>query len=96
MIPEWVAYNLVRGFPDGSASKEPVCRCRRWKRPGFHPWVGKVPWRRHGNPLQYPCLENPMDRGAGWATVYGVSELDMAECVYTHVSIGRRVGQGSS
>ena len=29
-------------------------------------WVGKFPWRENGNPLQYSCLENPMDRGACW------------------------------
>ena len=34
----------------------------------FNPWVGKVPWRRKWQPLQYSCLENPMDRGAWWAT----------------------------
>ena len=28
----------------------------------------------HGNPLQYSCLENPMDRGAWWATVHGVAK----------------------
>ena len=28
---------------------------------------------RHGNPLQYSCLENPMDRGAWWATIHGVT-----------------------
>jgi len=33
----------------------------------------------HGNPLQYSCLEHPMDRGAWWATVRGVTELDMTE-----------------
>ena len=44
--------------------------------------VGSIPgWRRspgggHGNPLQYPCLENPMDRGAWGATVHGVTESD--------------------
>ena len=32
-----------------------------------------------GNPLQYSCLDNPMDRGAWWAMVYGVAELDMTE-----------------
>ena len=32
------------------------------------------PWRRTCNPLQYFCLENRMDRGAWWATVYGVAE----------------------
>ena len=33
----------------------------------------------HGNPLQYSCLENPTDRGAWWATVHGVAELNMTE-----------------
>ena len=35
---------------------------------------GKIPWRRHGNPLQYSCLENPMDRGAWWVTVHRVAK----------------------
>ena len=30
---------------------------------GFDPWVGKIPWRRSGDSLQYSCLETPMDRG---------------------------------
>ena len=42
-------------------------------RGGFDPGVGKIPWRRHGNPLQYPWLENPMDRGAWRALVDGVT-----------------------
>ena len=40
---------------------------------------GRSPGGGHGNPLQYSCLENPMDRGAWWATVHGVAELDTAE-----------------
>ena len=39
---------------------------------GSIPGLGRSPGRGHGNPLQYSCLENPMDRGAGWATVYRV------------------------
>ena len=35
---------------------------------------GRSPGGGHGNPLQYSCLENPMDRGAWWATVHGVAE----------------------
>ena len=39
---------------------------------GFDPWVRRIPWRKAWQPLQYSCLENPMDRGAWWATVHGV------------------------
>ena len=43
--------------------------------PGFDPWVGKIPWKRgNGYPLQYSCLENPRDRGAWQAAVYGVTQ----------------------
>ena len=42
--------------------------------PGFYPWVGKIPWRRKCNPLQYSCLENLMDGRAWQATVHGVPE----------------------
>ena len=41
--------------------------------------LGRSPGRGHGNPLQYSCQENPMDRGAWWVTVHGVAELDMTE-----------------
>ena len=42
------------------------------------PGLGRYPEKEDGNPLQYPCLGNPMDRGAWWATVHGVAkESDM-------------------
>ena len=40
---------------------------------GSIPGLGRFPGGRHGNPLQYSCLENPMDRGAWWATDHGVA-----------------------
>ena len=44
-------------------------------RPGFDPWVGKIPCEgRHSNPLQYSCLENAMERGAWRATAHGVTK----------------------
>ena len=47
---------------------------------GSIPGSGRSPGEGNGNPLQYSCLENPMDRGAWWATVYGASkESDMTE-----------------
>ena len=48
--------------------------------PGSIPGLGRSPGRGHGNPLQYSCLENPMDRGAWKATVHGIAkDLDTTE-----------------
>ena len=63
-------YSFIRGFPGGTNSKESACQWRTHKRHGFDPWVWKIPRGGNGNPLQYSCLENPMDRGAWWATVH--------------------------
>ena len=41
---------------------------------GSIPGLGRSPGGGHGNPLQYSCLENPMDGGDWWATVYGVAK----------------------
>ena len=41
--------------------------------------MGRSPGGRHGNPLQYSCLENPMDRGAWQATVHSIAESNMTE-----------------
>ena len=57
--------------PRGCSCKESACQCRRR---GFHPWVGRSPGVRKGNPLQYSGLENPMDRRAWWATAHGVTK----------------------
>ena len=46
---------------------------------GSVPGLGRSPGRGHGNPLQYSSQENPMDRGAWWATVHRVSESEMTE-----------------
>ena len=47
---------------------------RRW-RCGFYPWVGQIPVEGNGNPLQYSCLENAMDRGAYQTTIHGVAKI---------------------
>ena len=41
---------LKLGFPGGPSGKEPTCQCRRQKRRGFDPWIGKIPWRRAEQP----------------------------------------------
>ena len=59
------------GFPAGSDSKESVCNAGDL---GLIPELGRSPGEGNGNPLQYPYLGNPMDRGAWWATVHGIAE----------------------
>ena len=56
------------GFPGGSDSKESACNAGD---PGLVPGLGRSP-ERNGNPLQYSCLKNPMDRGA-WYTVHRIT-----------------------
>ena len=54
------------------SGQESACQCRRLKKHGFDPWLGRSPGRRNDNPLQYSCLENPLDR-EGWQ-VHGVTK----------------------
>ena len=61
---------LFRGFPGASVVKGSPCQC---KRPSLIPGWGRPPGGGNGHPLQYSCLENPMDRGGSWATVHGVA-----------------------
>ena len=62
---------LAMGFPGDSDGKESVFNAGNW---GLIPGLGRFPQERNGNPLQYSCLENSMDRGAWWATVHGVAK----------------------
>ena len=60
------------GFPGSSAVKNSPAYAED---PGSIPRSGKSPVEGNGNPLQYSCLENPMDREAWWASVCGVTKV---------------------
>ena len=76
VIHDWVTEKQENtlGFPGGASGKELTCQCRRLRDTGSIPGLGRSPGEGQGNPLQYSCLENPMDRGAWWATVHGAAK----------------------
>ena len=63
--------NVLPVFPGGSDGKVSACNMRD---PGSMPGSGRSPGEGNGNPLQWSCLKNSMDRGAWWATVHGVTK----------------------
>ena len=65
---------IYGGFPDGSVGKESTCNAEDTGDLGSIPGSGRPPGEGNGNLLHYSCLENPMDRGAWWATVDGVAK----------------------
>ena len=85
----WTAKELSHTYTyihaGGGRGKEPACRCRRWDA-GSIPGSGRYSGEGNGNPLPYSGILAwiiPMDRGAWWAIVHGVSELDMTEWLST-------------
>ena len=67
----------MKGFPSSSDSKASACNVGDL---GSIPGLGRTPEVGNGSPLQYPCLENSMDRGAWQATVHGDhKKLDMTD-----------------
>ena len=62
---------LSKGLPRWLSGKESTCNAGDV---GSIPGLGRSPGGGHDNPLQYSCLENPMDRGAWWATVLGIAK----------------------
>ena len=64
---EWV-------LPSGSAGQEPARKAGDRGGMGSASGWGRPPGGGNGNPFQYSCLENPLDRGAWWAPVHGVTE----------------------
>ena len=62
---------MLLGFPGGSDDKESACNAGD---PSLIPGSGRSPGEGNGNPFQYSCLGNPMDRGAWQTTVHGVAK----------------------
>ena len=66
----------VKGFPGGACGKDPhPANAGDIRDVGSIPGLGRSPEEGNGNPLQYSCLENPMDRGAWWATIHRVRKI---------------------
>ena len=64
-------YTYSQGFPGSSMVKNPPANAGD---AGSIPGLGRSPGGGNDNPLQYYCLENPMDRGGWWVTVHGIAK----------------------
>ena len=73
-VQNLIASLYTGGLPCGSAGKESACNAGDL---GLVPEFGRSPAEENGNPFQYSCLENPMDRGAWKFTIHGVAESYM-------------------
>ena len=75
------------GFPGDSVGKESFCNAGDQDSiPGW----GKSPGEGNGNPLQYSCLENSMDRGAWWTTVHGVTKSQTLLSIWACIKKSKR------
>ena len=72
------------GFPGGSVVKNPPANAGDT---GLIPGSGRFPGEENGNPRQYSCLENPMDRGAWGAIVHGDAQSDKTKHLNNNKSI---------
>ena len=73
-----VRYACNQGFPGGTVGKESTCNTGdhlQFRRHGLISGSGRSPRERSGNPLQYSCLGNPMDRRAWKVTVHGFARV---------------------
>ena len=66
---------VVKNLPANEGDAEDVV---------YIPGLGRSPGEGNGNPLQYSCLENPMDGGASWATVHGSQRVNTTERLHFH------------
>ena len=78
---------MLQAFSNSSAGKEFARHARGTADQGSIPRSGRSPGGGNGNPLQDPCLENPMDRGAWRATVRGVTQSWIQLSAHPHVGV---------
>ena len=68
------------GIPSDASDKEPTCQCRRHKRRGFDPWLGKIPWRRARQPTPvFLSRESHGQRSLAGCSPWGHKESDTTE-----------------
>ena len=82
---------IGKGFPGSSEVKASACNVGD---PSSNTGLGRSPGERNGTPLQYSCLENPMDGGAGWAAVHGVAKSRTRLSDFTFFLSLSKVGEG--
>ena len=80
LIPFLSIHHLTTFLPIGSEVKASAWNVGD---PGLVAGSGRSPGEGNGNPLQYCCLENPMEGGAWWATVHGVSKTGLSYFTFT-------------
>jgi len=82
----YYAASYPSGFPSGASGKVSACQCRRCKRHGFSPWIGKIPWRRkwQPTPVFLPGKSHGQEEPGGlWSRT--CKETDMTEWLSTHI-----------
>ena len=83
-----------RGFPRGRVVNNPPANAGNTRDTGLIPGSGRSPGEGNGNPLQYSCLENSVDRGVRWATVHRVAKswTRLSNVAHTHRWVKRYKG----
>ena len=89
LVVRWQLRFWMSGFAGGASGKDPACQCRRQKRRGFNPEVGKIPWRRTWQPTPvFLPEESHGQRSLAGCSPWGRTESDRTACIHSKVWIG--------